>query len=145
MADARSSVRRSSRLSVGISTREIFSRLSSWLAQRTTLVMAHRLSTVARCPRVVVLAEGRIVGDGPVPALARTCAEFRLLFAEQVSRREARIEDATMAKDASNVIMISYTPMSIYREFTARTELARMVWMTWIFKFVEERAYLPKE
>ena len=46
--------------------------------------MAHRLSTVARFPRLVVLAEGRVAGDGPAALLLESCAPFRALFAEQV-------------------------------------------------------------
>ena len=58
--------------------------LAPWLARRTAIVMAHRLSTVARFPRLVVLSEGRVAGDGPAARLLETCAPFRALFAEQV-------------------------------------------------------------
>jgi ABC-type multidrug transport system fused ATPase/permease subunit len=58
--------------------------LSPWLARRTVIVMAHRLSTVARFPRLVVLSGGRVAGDGPAPHLLETCPPFRALFAEQV-------------------------------------------------------------
>lgn len=62
----------------------IFDRLAPWLAERTVLVMAHRLSTVRRLPRVLVLEQGRLVGDGAPPALLATCPPFRQLFASQV-------------------------------------------------------------
>jgi ATP-binding cassette subfamily B protein len=62
----------------------IFERLESWLARRTVLVMAHRLSTVARFPRVVVLERGRVVGDGPAEALLGSCPPFAQLFAAQL-------------------------------------------------------------
>jgi subfamily B ATP-binding cassette protein MsbA len=68
--------------------REIFAQLMPWLRRRTVIVMAHRLSTVSRCPRVVVLAEGRVVGDGAVQSLSYGCPTFRLLFADQFSRLE---------------------------------------------------------
>jgi subfamily B ATP-binding cassette protein MsbA len=68
--------------------KEIFARLTPWLARRTVMVMAHRLSTVSRCPRVVVLARGRVVGDGPVASLLYDCPPFRLLFADQLSQLE---------------------------------------------------------
>jgi ATP-binding cassette subfamily B protein len=61
----------------------IFERLAPWLADRTVLVMAHRLSTVRRLPRVVVLERGRRVGDGAPQVLLATCPPFRLLFASQ--------------------------------------------------------------
>ena len=47
---------------------------------RTTLVIAHRLSTVVDCDRIVVLEEGRVVGDGDHETLARGCAAYRRLF-----------------------------------------------------------------
>lgn len=62
----------------------IFDRLEPWLAGRTVLVMAHRLSTVRRLPRVVVLERGRRVGDGSPLQLLASCAPFRQLFASQV-------------------------------------------------------------
>ncbi|MCL4808559.1 MAG: ABC transporter ATP-binding protein/permease, partial [Thermoanaerobaculia bacterium] len=58
--------------------------LGPWLARRTVIVMAHRLSTVARYPRVIVLVDGRVEGDGPASRLLDTCPPFRALFAGQV-------------------------------------------------------------
>ena len=58
--------------------------LGPWLARRTVIVMAHRLSTVARYPRVIVLVDGRVAGDGPVPGLLESCPPFRALFAGQL-------------------------------------------------------------
>jgi ATP-binding cassette, subfamily B, bacterial MsbA len=67
---------------------EIFSRLGSWLAKRTVLLMTHRLSTVIRFPRVIVLDNGRIAGDGSAAQLLETCPVFKRLFAEQISPLE---------------------------------------------------------
>ncbi|MFI4859529.1 MAG: ABC transporter ATP-binding protein [Phycisphaerales bacterium JB063] len=47
---------------------------------RTTLVIAHRLSTVLDCDRIIVLEEGRIVGDGDHATLAKACEPYRRLF-----------------------------------------------------------------
>ena len=58
--------------------------LAPWLSRRTVIVMAHRLSTVARFPRLVLLAGGRCAGDGPAQVLLERCPPFRALFAEQV-------------------------------------------------------------
>lgn len=63
----------------------IFSRMESWLADRTAILMTHRLATVIRFPRVVVLADGRVVGDGPAAQLLESCPAFARLFSEQVS------------------------------------------------------------
>ncbi len=65
--------------------RQIFAQLENWLARRTVLVMAHRLSTVNRFGRVIVLAAGCVVGDASVPELRRRCPVFRELFAEQLA------------------------------------------------------------
>ncbi len=58
--------------------------LGPWLSRRTVIVMAHRLSTVARFPRVAVLVDGRVAGDGPASLLLESCPPFRALFADQV-------------------------------------------------------------
>jgi ATP-binding cassette subfamily C protein len=47
------------------------------LRGRTVIVVAHRITTVERCDRVLVLAEGRIVADGAYADLARGSAAFR--------------------------------------------------------------------
>ena len=65
--------------------RQVFTQLAEWLGRRTVLIMAHRLSTISRFDRVVVLEGGRLVGDGSVPALLRSCPPFGRLFAEQVA------------------------------------------------------------
>jgi hypothetical protein len=47
-------------------------------------------------------------------------------------------------EDAQEVIAVCYTPLAVSREFEARTELARMVWTTWAYRFVAEKAYRPE-
>ncbi len=42
----------------------IYDALATLLATRTTLVIAHRVSTIALARRVIVLEDGRVVGDG---------------------------------------------------------------------------------
>jgi len=64
---------------------QMFAQLDDWLRQRTVLVMAHRLSTVSRFGRVVVLHAGRVIGDGSIDELLRTCPTFVQLFAEQLA------------------------------------------------------------
>jgi len=67
------------------SERLIFARLQAWLQQRTVIVMAHRLATIRRFDRVLVLQAGHIVGDGSVPDLVENCPPFCQLFGEQIS------------------------------------------------------------
>lgn len=47
---------------------------------RTTISIAHRLSTAARADRVVVLADGRIVEDGPHEMLMSKQGEYRRMY-----------------------------------------------------------------
>jgi subfamily B ATP-binding cassette protein MsbA len=57
--------------------------LRDWLAGRMTLIITHRLHTVLTCPRIVVLENGRKVGEGSAAQLQRTCPAFQRLFLEQ--------------------------------------------------------------
>lgn len=53
--------------------------LASVLADRTALVIAHRLSTVQIADRVLVLEHGRIVEDGPPSELIRGDGRYAAL------------------------------------------------------------------
>ncbi len=64
---------------------EILAALERWLAERTVILMAHRLATVRHVSRVGVLHQGRIVADGSVEALITGSVVFRALFAEQLA------------------------------------------------------------
>jgi ATP-binding cassette subfamily B protein len=63
----------------------IFAGLEDWLSRRTVIVMAHRLSTVARFQRVVLLENGKVAGDGTIDSLLQKCPGFKSLFAEQLA------------------------------------------------------------
>ena len=58
---------------------------------RTTLVIAHRLSTVVNCDRVIVLEDGRIVQQGAHASLIRESGPYRKLCEEQFGY--VRLED----------------------------------------------------
>ncbi|HET9809746.1 MAG TPA: ABC transporter ATP-binding protein [Candidatus Limnocylindria bacterium] len=51
--------------------RHIERAIDALLADRTGIVIAHRLATVQRCDRILILEEGRIVEEGPRAALAQ--------------------------------------------------------------------------
>jgi ABC-type multidrug transport system fused ATPase/permease subunit len=51
--------------------RHIERAIDALLADRTGIVIAHRLATVQRCDRIVILEDGRIVEQGPRAALAQ--------------------------------------------------------------------------
>ena len=64
---------------------QLWRRLRPWMSQRTTIIIAHRLLTILEIPRIIVLENGRIVGDGSANQLHRTCPTFSRLFAEQMN------------------------------------------------------------
>ena len=43
--------------------------LDNVMRDRTSIVIAHRLSTVEKCDRIVVLEDGKVVEDGQLDAL----------------------------------------------------------------------------
>jgi ATP-binding cassette, subfamily B, bacterial len=51
------------------------------LADRTALIIAHRLSTVLIADRVLVMADGRVVEDGSPARLLADSGEFAELHA----------------------------------------------------------------
>jgi ABC-type multidrug transport system fused ATPase/permease subunit len=51
---------------------------------RTAIVIAHRLSTVARADRVVVLERGQVVESGPHAALMERGGTYRRLVEKQL-------------------------------------------------------------
>ncbi len=57
--------------------------LRKLMAGRTTIVVAHRLSTVASLDRIVVLSHGRIVEDGPHAQLVEAGGEYANLWNRQ--------------------------------------------------------------
>ena len=50
---------------------------------RTSIVVAHRLSTVASLDRIVVLLEGKVVEDGPHAQLIEEGGEYAHLWSRQ--------------------------------------------------------------
>ncbi|HAM16810.1 MAG TPA: ABC transporter ATP-binding protein [Eggerthellaceae bacterium] len=57
--------------------------LGRLMAGRTSIVVAHRLSTVASLDRIVVLSEGKVVEDGPHADLIAQGGEYALLWDRQ--------------------------------------------------------------
>ena len=57
--------------------------LERLMAGRTSIVVAHRLSTVASLDRIVVLADGKVAEDGPHAELIEQGGEYALLWSRQ--------------------------------------------------------------
>ena len=63
------------------SERAVQAALETVLADRTALIIAHRLSTVLIADRVLVMADGRVVEDGSPARLLADGGEFAELHA----------------------------------------------------------------
>ena len=58
--------------------------LETLMSHRTTVVIAHRLSTVQNANRIVVLNQGHVVQTGTHEALVRAPGEYRALVSSQI-------------------------------------------------------------
>lgn len=67
------------------SEKEVQNSLTTARAGRTTIVIAHRLSTLLGAERVIVMEEGRIVGDGTHAELFGSCPAYQGLVGPQLS------------------------------------------------------------
>ena len=65
------------------SERDIQKELETLSQGRTTLIVAHRFSTIRHVERILVFDHGRIVGDGPHEQLYAECAVYRELYDRQ--------------------------------------------------------------
>lgn len=70
-----------------VSERKVQAAIDRLMEGRTTFVIAHRLSTLRRANRLVVLDEGRLVGLGTHDELLATCPTYRGLWGTQVASR----------------------------------------------------------
>ena len=62
---------------------EVQGALENLMQGRTTLVIAHRLSTVRNADRIVVLVDGRIIEEGTHDELLARQGEYAKLYAMQ--------------------------------------------------------------
>ena len=76
---------------------EVQKALDTLMAGRTTLVIAHRLSTVKNADRIVVLTDGRIVEEGRHAELLRANGEYRRLHELQFAQHEGEAPAARAA------------------------------------------------
>ena len=63
-------------------------RLTQEVAGKTVLIVAQRINTIAQADNIIVLDEGKIVGQGRHHELMQTCAVYQEIAASQLSERE---------------------------------------------------------
>ncbi|NPA45172.1 MAG: ABC transporter ATP-binding protein [Chlorobi bacterium] len=61
----------------------IFHSLKDFINSRTTIIIAHRLSTVEMADKIFVLKEGSIVGQGSHKELMQSCDYYKMLWEKQ--------------------------------------------------------------
>lgn len=82
------------------SEREITRAIEALHGEKTLVIIAHRLSTVKRCDRLVLLADGVVADSGSFEELAARRAELRELVEPDKLADDAREEALTAANGA---------------------------------------------
>lgn len=78
--------------------KDILTSLTKLAAGRTSLFVAHRLSTAAQCDRIVVLEEGRVVEEGTHSDLLERGGRYAELWSRQASLDDmASLDDQELA------------------------------------------------
>ncbi|MEA5020857.1 MAG: ABC transporter ATP-binding protein [Gordonibacter sp.] len=68
--------------------------LHTRLSDKTVVIVAQRISTILHADKIVVLDDGRIVGQGTHEELLKTCKEYREIAMSQLSAEELNGGDA---------------------------------------------------
>ena len=77
--------------------------LHTRLGGKTVVIVAQRISTVLHADRIVVLDDGRIVGQGTHEELMETCEEYREIAMSQLSEAELNGGDAARTPRRRNL------------------------------------------
>lgn len=66
--------------------------LSQQVKDATVLIVAQRISTILHADRIIVLEEGRVVGDGTHSQLMQSCETYQEIARSQLSEKELGME-----------------------------------------------------
>jgi ABC-type multidrug transport system fused ATPase/permease subunit len=78
------------------SERSVQQALDNLMTTRTTLVIAHRLTTIRKADRIVVLADGRVVEEGSHEELLARKREYSRLYTLQQLEAETPEAEGTL-------------------------------------------------
>ena len=67
---------------------QILRNLAALRADKTNIIIAHRISTLQHADQIIVLDEGRIVGKGTHEELLKTCEVYQQIAMSQLSKEE---------------------------------------------------------
>ena len=82
-----------------VARRTLRKALAERLPGKTQIIVAQRIATVMRADKIIVLDEGRIVGQGVHGDLLRTCRQYREIAYSQLSPEELE-RDIALEDDA---------------------------------------------
>jgi ABC-type multidrug transport system fused ATPase/permease subunit len=88
----------------GLTERRLLKALDSFVQDRTTILIAHRLSAILWADRIVVLGMGRVVDEGTHPELYRRCDLYRQLCARQLKEEDTMQEGISMERASPRVV-----------------------------------------
>jgi ABC-type multidrug transport system fused ATPase/permease subunit len=121
----------------------ILDALERLMAGRTTIMIAHRLSTVRSVDQILVMNEGRIVQRGSHDELIETDGLYRQLWEAQIRQRRharsVRREPPRTDDSARDLGTISWRAPDAGRERPARPELDRIRQIDHILVVVDGR------
>jgi hypothetical protein len=66
------------------------------VAGKTVLIVGQRIHTIVKADNIIVLDEGKIVGQGRHQELMQTCAVYQEIAASQLSEQELAVLEQPM-------------------------------------------------